>query len=129
LKITNSKKIVVEDFGTKDRETVKRLAATLNPHLDQVAQALGTNLTLRDNFKAKVYAGITLAAGSSTYTCSWDLNEKPTAVLLGHLVKSTGDAPSAVFSMSWRYENKQIYLTFLGLNGATAYTATIVGLV
>jgi hypothetical protein len=125
VKVNAVKKIIIEDYDATQRTLVQRLALTLNTFLDQVSSAINGNLTLKENFKGKVYK-LDLPAGTSTITVGWSLNEKPTAVLLGALTKADTTAPSAAFSMSWRYENKTIVVTFQGLDGSTAHTTTIV---
>ncbi len=100
----------------------------MNPFLDQVVQALSGNVTIKDNLKSKTYF-IALPAGTSTYTVAWAINEKPTAVIIAQLTKSDLSAVSAVFAMSWKYENESIKLTFLGLDAGTKHQITIIGLV
>jgi hypothetical protein len=57
---------------------------------------------------------------------AWDINEKPTSVVIGSLTKLDGTAPADVFCLSWRYENKTLRLTFLGLDTGTHHIATII---
>lgn len=128
MKISSIKKLVVEDFKVDVRETVQRLAQILNPFLEQVVQVLSGNLTLADNFKGKVF-DIDLPAGTSTYTVAWAINEKPTAVYIGQLTKSDLSTVSAVFALSWKYENEKIKLTFLGLDAGTKHKIKIIGIV
>ena len=128
MKISSIKKLVVEDFKVDVRETVQRLAQILNPFLDQTVQAIAGNLTLADNFKGKVY-DIDLPADTSTYTVAWEINEKPTAVYIGQLTKSDLSAVSAVFALSWKYDNKTINLTFLGLTAGTKHKVKLIGIV
>lgn len=116
MKITSTKKIIVEDFATESRSLVQRLAIILNTFLDQVTQALTANLTLADNLKAKVYTQ-QLASGTSTFRISWDINEKPTSVHIGSLTRSDGVVP-AVYSLHWVYSDKIISCTITGLASA-----------
>ncbi len=124
-KLNSVKKIILEDYAQEYRELVQRLALTLNSFLDQTTTAINGGLTLRDNFKSKTYQ-VDLPAGTSTKTVAWTLNEKPTSVVIGNLTKSDTSAPSAVFSLSWKYTSKGLVLTFLGLDGSTDYVATII---
>jgi hypothetical protein len=126
VKIGTIKKLIVEDYPATARDVVVRLATTLNPFLDQASTAFGNNITIRENLKSKVYA-LDLPAGTATISLSWDLNERPTSVVIAQLIKHDLSAPSAAFSLSWRYDNKQLALTFIGLDVATRYTAIIVG--
>ncbi len=128
MKVSASRKITVEDFPAESREVVKRLSQVMNPVLDQVTQALTSNLTIADNFKGKKYT-IALNEDVTTYTVAWDLNEKPTDVHVGSLSLSTGGPPTAVWSFHWVYTDKAIDLTFLGLAALTKHQVTVVGLV
>lgn len=124
-RLNSSKKIVPEDYDSESRPLVQRLAQTLNSFLDQATVALNGGLTIRENLKSKTYR-ISLPAGTSTQIVNWDLNEKPSSVTIGQLTKKDYTAPSAVFSLSWRYDSRGIHLTFLGLDGSTEHTATII---
>lgn len=124
-KINAIKKIVVEDYDLSSRSLVQRLAQTLNSFLEQVTTALNGNVTLRDNIKGKVLR-VELPAGTSTRTVAWAVNEKPTAVTIGCLTKKDLSAPSAAFSLSWKYDTDGIHLTFIGLDAGTAHVATII---
>lgn len=123
MRITSKKKVVVEDFESETRPLVQRLAQILNTFLDQVTQALTSNLTLVDNLKAKVHQ-TQLASGVSSLKFSWDLNEKPTAVYVGSLTRTDGVIPP-VFSLHWTYADKQISCTLTGL-GSAVHNITII---
>jgi hypothetical protein len=127
-KITSSRKLVVEDYPSDSRPLVQRLAQVLNGFLDQAATAINGGLTIRENLKSKVYS-ISLPAGTSTQPVAFDLNERPSVVALGNLTKSDTTSPTAVFSLSWRIDSKGLHLSFLGLDAATAHTATVIALV
>lgn len=125
-KIQAIKKLVVEDFPEENRVLVEKLAGILNPFLDQVNTALSQKLTYADNLKSKVYS-FQLAAGVSTIVLAWDFNEKPTAVYIGNLTRANGTAPSsAAFSLSTYQSDKKLNITFIGLDSATAYSATVI---
>lgn len=124
-RINSVKKLVVEDYSSDDRQLVQKLAQVLNPFLEQVSLAINGQQTLRDNLKSKVYK-ISLPAGTSARTVAWNLNEKPTSVIIGALTKTDGTAPADVFCLSWRYDGEGIHLTFLGLDGSTDYISTII---
>jgi hypothetical protein len=124
-KIQSVKKLIVEDFSSASRELIQRLAAVLNPFLDQVVTALSQKITFADNLKCKTY-NFTLAEGISSIVVAWDFNEKPTAVYIGNLTKSNGQAPSAVFALSSYHSDRKLTLTFLGLDASTAHTVTVI---
>ena len=123
MKITSTKKVIVEDFATENRSLVQRLAIILNSFLDQVTQALTSNLTLADNLKAKVYTQ-QLATDATTFRVSWDLNEKPTSVYIGHVARVDAVAPE-IHSFHWTYSDKIITCTVSGL-GSAVHNLTII---
>jgi hypothetical protein len=125
LKIDTVKRLVVEDFPVESRAFVQKLAVVLNPFLDSVTTCLTSNITA-DNLKGKVWS-IDLPIGKSTSTVAWDLNETPTNVQITKLALSTGLPPAAAFALSWSYANKQVTLTFLGLDASKAHKTTIEG--
>lgn len=127
MKISTVKKLVLEDFPAANRDLIQKLAQVLNPFLDQQTTALTSNLTI-ENLKGRQFT-IDLKAAQTTASVAWDLNEKPTIVVVAKLTKSDGvTPPSGVFSMSWTYNTKnQIALTFQGLDSGTAYKVVIEG--
>lgn len=127
MKISTVKKLVLEDFPAANRDLIQKLAQVLNPFLDQQTTALTSNLTV-ENLKGRQFI-ISLAAKATMASVAWNLNEKPTVVVIAKLTKSDGvTPPSGVFSMSWTYTTKnQIALTFQGLDVATAYKVVIEG--
>ena len=49
MKITGSKRILMEDFKKEDQALVSNLAYVLNPFLEQVVQAFSKNITVSEN--------------------------------------------------------------------------------
>jgi hypothetical protein len=125
-KFASVKKIVVEDFESKDRTLVQKLSIILNPFFEKAVTAFNQQLTYKDNLKTTVY-NLSLDAGVSTLPVAWELNEKPTAVYIGNVTKFDGSAVSSVFSLSWYFENGKIKLTFLGLDASKKHLVTVVG--
>jgi hypothetical protein len=126
VKVTGIKKLIVEDFPATTRETVQRLAQILNPFLDVVTKALTNGLTIKDNLKAQSFP-LELAAGVSTQTVKWTLNEAPSEVRISRLAIKGGTAPAAAFSLFWAYEAPEIRLTFIGLNAGSIHETTVTG--
>ena len=128
MKISTIRKIVIEDYPAAMRDTMQRLAQTLNPFLDQVSAAISNQLTLRDNVKCKLYK-VDLAADKYSAFVAWPLNEKPSSVTLAQLALANGNAPASAFSLHWQFGTQNgtqgIFLTFLGLAAATEHTVTI----
>jgi hypothetical protein len=127
-KISSTKKIIVEEFPNEVRSWLKKLIEPLNRFLEQVYYALVNGLTIRDNLKAQVKSVTVLANQTYPLKTAWDLNERPTAVLVAQITESTaGTVP--VYSLSWVYDNGTIELTFVGLNSAKKYNVLILGMV
>jgi hypothetical protein len=124
-KIQSIKKIIVEDFPADLRDTVTKLASVLNPFLDQVSSALSSKLSYADNIQCQKY-DFQLAADVSTIVLAWGQAEKPSAVYIGNLTKTNGEAPSAAFSLSSYHSDKKITMTFLGLAAGTAHNVTVI---
>lgn len=125
-KISASKKIIIEDYQPEYRDLIQRLSFIINPFLDQAVTAVNQQITYRDNLKSKIYQ-FSLDAGVSTIPLAWDLNERPTAVYIGNLLKSDNTPPSSPFSLSWYYAEGKVRLTFIGLNAANKHLITVIG--
>ena len=116
MRITGTKKIVVEDYPADSREVIQKLSQILNPNLEQSTQATNGNITLNDNLKSQVYSR-TLASGTNTVNLKWTLNERPTEVRIAQIIRSDGTLP-AVHILHWLYEAGQIACTVVGLDTA-----------
>lgn len=125
-KISSSKKIILEDFPKEVRVWLPKLSDPLNRFLEQVYASLVNGITLSDNIKSRVYR-ISIRAGETEKSVQWTLNERPNDVRIANIRTSADAAPSAAYSMSWKFVNGQIDMTFIGLDAGTKYTATIVG--
>lgn len=136
MRVQSTRKIIVEEFPSESQALIRKIATTLNPHLEQVSLALSSNLTLADNFKAQVWP-INLKAGASTYSANWTKNERPSSVSIGQILRAGGTAPTTVIAMYWVYStavvnnvtSNSISMTFVGLDVATEYNATIIGMI
>ena len=53
-KVTEFKRLVREDFPKDDQAFVDRLAFTINPALEAIAQAFNRNLTFEDNLNTQI---------------------------------------------------------------------------
>lgn len=115
MKLSVIKRILVESFPSDVQKWVPAIVQPLNSFMDQVAKALSSGLTVRDNLKTQVYT-ITLSA-SQTYplAVSYDLNEKPLEVRVGRIAAQDGSALPA-HSFTWTWKGTQLDLTFNGLS-------------
>ena len=128
-KLNTIRRLVVEDYPKEVRPWLTKMIYILNPFLEQVYTALVNGLTLRDNSKAQVFS-LTISAGETDKLLKWDVNEKPTSVTIGQIVKTDGTHPTNQITMTWLFtQENQLSIKFNGLNSSNEYSATIVGLV
>lgn len=125
MRLNNAKKIIPEDFPD-DINLVRKLADVLNPFIFGVFTAISKQLTLAENLKAQVLT-LDLLAGESTKELRWELNERPTSLVIGNILKSDNTQISQVVNLSWLLEGNTLKLKFNGLDGSTKYKITLVG--
>jgi hypothetical protein len=127
-KILGGKKIILEDFEPEQRKWLPKLISPLNQFMESVYSALQKGLTISENLRAEVYKR-TLPAGSSTQSLAWNLNQQPTAVLLGQITDTAGNIPVSQVGIMWTFRDNSITITYDGLDSNTSYRTTIIGLV
>lgn len=126
-KLSTIRRLVVEDYPNEVRSWLGKMIYILNPFLEQVYTALVGQLTYRDNLKAQVIS-LNILAGETDKLVRWDLNEKPTSVVLGQILKKDLEHPTNQITLTWKYtQTGQIDIKFNGLDGSTEYIATIIG--
>jgi hypothetical protein len=127
-KINSTKKIILEEFPGEVQGWLKKLVELLNRFIEQVYYALVNGLTIRDNLKSQVKP-TTIAVGQ-TYPVkmSWDVNERPTAVMVAQITESANGTIPA-YSLAWVFNNGTLELTFVGLDPTKKYFVSILGLV
>lgn len=128
MKMVPSKKLIPEDFPNEERELIKRVSQVFNPFIDNVVQSLTNALTLRDNQKCQVYV-FELAAATSTIKLAWDLNEKPTALLIGQITKNNREAVTQAYNLAWMFVDGKIDAAFIGLDTGVKHEITLIGMV
>lgn len=70
MKIDGGKRLVGQDFESKDRALIDKLGTVLNPFTEQVTQGFRKNLTVADNLNDEY----------KTFVLSVDINGIPTTV-------------------------------------------------
>ena len=128
MKITPSKKLIPEDFASEERELIKRVSQVFNPFMDNMVQSLTNAVTLRDNLKCKVYV-LNFEADQTTAKLAWDLNEKPTALLIGQITKDNKAAVTQAYSLAWIFVEGKVEATFIGLQASVKHEITLIGMV
>ena len=126
MKLNSIRKIALEDYPEEIRSWFVKLTYTLNPFLEQVYSIAVNGITLADNLKAQTFK-LTILAGETTKSVSWTLNERPTSVHLGQILKADGNHPDNSITMTWTYINGQIKCKFFNLDSSTKYQITIIG--
>ena len=126
-KFSTIRRLVVEDYPKEVRPWLNKMIYILNPFLEQTYSALVNGLTYRDNAKAQVIP-LTIFTGETDKLLKWDLNEKPTSVILGQITKKDGTHPTNQITMTWLYtQTNQLDIKFNGLDAAVEYRVTIIG--
>jgi hypothetical protein len=124
MRLNSAKKIIPEDFG-KDIELIRKLSDVLNPFIFGVFTAISKQLTLAENLKAQVF-NVDLLAGESTKDLKLELNERPTALLIGNALKSDSTQVAQAITVSWVISGSTISVKFLGLDASTKYKITLI---
>lgn len=125
MRLNNAKKIIPEDFPD-DIDLVRKLADVLNPFIFGVFTAISKQLTLAENIKSQVFT-VELLAGESTKDLRWEVNERPTSLIIGNALKSDNSQISQVIGLSWYLEGSTLKVKFNGLDGSTKYKITLIG--
>ncbi len=82
-----------EGYDKKDVETIKKLASTLNPFLQQVNQSLNKSLTFGQNFQGQVRSVTT--TGGQPITLKYEGTGLPTGLILTSISPTSGSAAIA----------------------------------
>lgn len=125
MRLNNAKKIIPEDFPDYI-DLVRKLADVLNPFIFGVFTAISKQLTLAENIKSQVFT-VELLAGESTKDLRWEVNERPTSLIIGNALKSDNSQISQVIGLSWYLEGSTLKVKFNGLDGSTKYKITLIG--
>ena len=121
------RRLVVEDYPKEVRPWLNKMIYILNPFLESVYTALVNGLTYRDNAKAQVNQ-LTIFAGETDKLLKWELNEKPTSVIIGFISTTNGTHPANQITMTWLYtQYDQLDVKFNGLDASTEYRVTLIG--
>ena len=128
MKIIPSKKLIPEDFPGENRDLIKRISQVLNPFIDNTVQSLTNALTLKDNFKGKEYV-LSFEKDQTTIKLPWDLNEKPSSVLIGQITKNNREAVTQAYSLAWLFVDNKIQATFIGLQASVTHEITLIALI
>jgi hypothetical protein len=125
VKISTSRKILLEELPSEVRKWFGTIQNIVNPFFDQVYQILSNGITIGDNLKAQKVSIKIQASQVYPVKVSYRLNERPYAVILASISEDVGSTQVVQnFSFNWYYVNGNIEFYFSGLDAAKAYTAT-----
>lgn len=125
MKISVSRKIILEELPSEVRGWFQKVTTVLNPYLDVTYQALNRGLTVADNFKAQSYTQ-TLQPGQTKLKLAYRLNERPIEVRIAQLIASDGTVPTSAPYCHWQYVNETIEATIVGLDSLKKYSITLI---
>lgn len=60
--ISNTRRIIVEDFAQEDRDAVAKLSSTLNPFMDEIIDVLRNNLDYENLNRSKIVFDVVVDA-------------------------------------------------------------------
>lgn len=124
MKLSVSRKIIVEELPGNVRDWFTKVTTILNPFLEGVYQILNGGITLADNIKCETYTQ-TLQPGQTTLKLAYTLKERPTDVRITH-IRNTSGAIAQAFSHTWQYVNGVLEVTFIGLDATKKYQLTLI---
>ena len=126
MKISSSRKILLEELPTEVRKWFGTVQAIINPFFDQVYRVLTGGITLEDNIKAQKIAIDIRANQVYPVSVSYTLNERPYAVLLANIYEDNNNTQVVQnYAFNWYYVNGSIKLFFTGLDTSKAYKAQL----
>jgi hypothetical protein len=128
-KITNSKKIAMEDFKDQ-RPWIERLLAPLNQFLQDAATILNNGILLKDNVMSQEYTISLVSDGartSSTFSWKWNQKQAPSIVIMGQLLE-VGSTSVPPVGFTWSYAYGSVTCTISGLSASKDYNLKVVGI-
>lgn len=124
MKISSSKKIILEELPSEVRGWFSKVTNVVNPFMEQSYKILTEGLTIGDNCKAFKFS--TTIAASQTYpiTIAYSLNEKPYALHLAQIYENNSTTQVVQkHSFNWYYDNGSLKIYFDGLDSSKTYIA------
>jgi hypothetical protein len=130
MKISSSRKILLEELPSEVRKWFGTVQAIINPFFDQVYRVLTGGITLEDNIKAQKISIDIQANQVYPISVSYRLNERPYAVLLANIYEDNNTTQDVQnYSFNWYYVNGSIKIYFSGLDASKAYKAQLFSMV
>jgi hypothetical protein len=106
------------------------LFAILNDFMGSVANALTRNLSRAENFRGNEKVGLRFNSDASALgevTFRPEIPTSPKHLICTRLVLENGDAPTTVWSLSWRLTSSgALSVTFRGLSASTTYLCNFI---
>jgi hypothetical protein len=125
MKLTNIKRLLVEDFSSQS-SWIGQLLTVLNQFIENVTQALSKGLTVTDNMDAEIRE-ITFLA-SETVSFKVNTRNRPKGVLVSRFETVSGSAPTSAPFPVWSFNSADSTITinswFGGLSATAKYRVT-----
>lgn len=100
--VPSKRRLVIEDFKSQI-SWIDKLIQPINEYMESTTSALNKALTIRDNFMGDIRT--VELDGTWPTKLSWNLAARPTAVLVGNAVKSSGASLSlsSAIQVQWSF--------------------------
>lgn len=98
----SKRRLVIEDFKSQI-SWIDKLIQPINEYMESTTAALNRALTIRDNFAGDIR--VVELDGIWPIKLMWNLSSRPTAVIVGDAVKSSGAAMilSSAIQIQWSF--------------------------
>jgi hypothetical protein len=124
VKISTSRKILLEELPSEVRKWFGTVQAIINPFFDQVYRVLTGGVTLEENIRSQKIAIDIQANQVYPISVSYRLPDRPYALVLANIYEDVSTTQAVqTYSYNWYYVNGTIQIYFSGLNSAKAYKA------
>jgi hypothetical protein len=130
MKISSSKKILLEEVPATQKAWFEKIVNVLNPFLDQTYKILTQGLTIGDNIKSQKFSIYVTANQVYPISVSYSLNERPYAVHIAQIQEDvTTNTSVATYGFNWYFENGSIKIFMSGLDSSKAYKVNLYTLI
>lgn len=130
MKISASKKIILEELPADVRKWFEKVTNVVNPFLDQTYKILTQGLIIGDNCKSYKFSTTIAASQSYPIIISYPLNERPYAVHLAQIYENVSSTQYVQnYAFNWYYDSGNLKIYFDGLNSSKSYIANFYTLV
>lgn len=129
------KRLIKEDFNTKDQDLIGKLSSVFNPAIDQISRVLNKGLSINDLNTQTKQINITVDVNgipTNTTTFASTLSGKCSMVIVGKVQNLTNSTtyPSGGVTISFSLDGTQVVINHVtGLNSTDQWQLTLVAYV